>query len=348
MSFENTLMYKEIMSEAAGLKAAEEKNTAALQVISSAMKEKKPVGIVIAARGTSDHAALFAKYIFETYCGIGVSFAAPSVLTVYGGAPSLENYLVIGISQSGKAADAMEVLKHGRSCGAATLAITNDASSPMAKLCDFHLDCAQGEEKSVAATKTFTAQLYLVLLLAAAISENEKLKKAAKAAPTQIKSVYKSADLIEHAAMRYRFAQEAFMLGRGLAYPLALEFGLKTMETSYVRSRGYATSDFYHGPIAQIPADMPVFLFSICDELKEDTEKMMARLVEFGADMFLFTDNMSLLAKADAGILLPEGGEIENAFAACTALQLFACALSVAKRLDPDKPRGLNKVTITK
>ncbi len=348
MVMTETLMWKEINESAAGCRAAKAKNTAMIAEIVRAVKKKKVSGVVIAARGTSDHAGVFAKYLIETYCGLPVALAAPSVYTVYDGALCLKNQLVIGLSQSGRAADAMEVLTRANESGAVTVAITNEPDSPMASCAAFHLDCAMGPEKSVAATKTFIGELYLVLALVAKWSGNQELKDAQRRVPQVIDKTYKLAEAVEQAAGRYRFIGDSFVLGRGFAFPIALEFALKTQETCYIRSRGYATSDFYHGPVAQISDGTPVFQFALGDKLADDSRKMIERVKQAGGDVFVFTPDPAVIAEADSGILLPECDEICALFSASTAMQMFACALSTARGLNPDNPRGLSKVTITK
>lgn len=348
MNMTETLMWKEINQSGAGVRAAKTKNADVIAEIVRAAKKKKVTGVVIAARGTSDHAGLFAKYLIETYVGVPVSMAAPSVYTVYDGCLCLKNQLVIGLSQSGRAADAMEVLNRAKECGAVTVAITNEPESPMAGCAEFHLDCCMGPERSVAATKTFIGELYAVLALAAKWSGNAELRDTLRKIPQTIDKTYKLAEAIEAAAMRYRFINDSFVLARGFAYALALEFALKTQETCYIRSRGYATSDFYHGPVAQISEGTPVFLFGIGSKMYEDAKKMLDRVKQAGGDVFAYTNDPSILAMADSGILLPEGDEINTLFAAAVSMQMFACALSTARGLNPDNPRGLSKVTITK
>lgn len=343
-----TMMQQEICQSAAGLRAAKKKNAETIKNIVKAVKKKKVAGVVIAARGTSNHAGIFAKYLIETHCGVPVSIAAPSVYTVYSGNLCLKNFLVIGLSQSGQAADAIEVIKHAKACGAVTVAVTNDPASPMAAEAEFTLDCAQGPELSVAATKTFISQLYLVLMLAAAWSKNENLKAALRTSVLAVEKTYKLSEIIEQSAMRYRFINDSFVLGRGLAYPVAVEFALKTQETSYIRSRGYSTSDFYHGPIAQVSEGTPVFLFALSGALKQDSINMISRLKQSGGDIFVFSSDIDILAMADAGVALPEYDEIPSVFAAAAAMQLFSCSLAVLRGRNPDKPRGLSKVTITK
>jgi glucosamine--fructose-6-phosphate aminotransferase (isomerizing) len=341
-------MWTEITESAAGCRAAREAGLETVKALASALRKKKVKSVVIAARGTSDHAGIYAKYLIETYVGLPVSLAAPSVYTVYEGKLSLKDSFVIGISQSGRAADANEVLARGRADGAVTLAITNNADSLMASTAEYHLNCSAGPEVSVAATKTFVTQLYLSALLVAEWSRNSELKKVLRAVPGVLEKTYKLEDVIGQAARRYCFATDGFILGRGFAYPIAMEFALKTQETCYVRTRGYATSDFYHGPIAMISDNTPTFLFAVEENLYEDAEKMAEKLHEKGADVFAFTTSTNLLTKVNDGVLLPGKNGVEALFAAVAAMQIFACKLSLAKGLNPDAPRGLSKVTITK
>lgn len=348
MNMNQTIMHKEICQAAAGLKTAKKNNAQTIKEIVKTIKKKKIAGVIIAARGTSNHAGIFAKYLIETYCGVPVTLAAPSVYTVYNGNLCLKNFLVIGLSQSGQAADAIEVIKRAKACGAPTVAITNKSESPMALAAEFSLDCAQGPEESVAATKTFISQLYLGLMLAAAWSGNEALNAALKTSVSAVEKTYKISELIEQAAGRYRFITDSFILGRGLAYPIAIEFALKTQETSYIKSRGYATSDFYHGPVAQVSDGTPVFLFALSDTLKQDSINMITKIKQSGGDIFVFSDDIDILSMADGGIALPEYDEIASVFAAAIAMQIFACSLAVSRGRNPDKPRGLSKVTITK
>ncbi len=348
MLVNETKMYSEILEAASGCREAVKYNRETLAALVREIKKKKVSCVVLAARGTSDHAAIFGKYLIETYCGIPCALAAPSVYTVYESGMNLKNCLVIGLSQSGKAADALEVINRAKACGAVTLSVTNELESPMAKAAAYHLYCAMGPEYSVAATKTFVGELYLMLMLAAKLSNNDGLKRAITAIPRALQQIFKRNDEIELAARRYCFARDSFVLGRGFAFALAMEFGLKTQETCYLRSRAYATSDFYHGPIAMISDNTPVFLFALGNKLHEDALKMINRVREAGGDVFVFTNDETVLTAANAGFWIQEEEEIPAVFAAAVALQLMACNLSVARGLNPDVPRGLSKVTITK
>ena len=232
-----TLMWKEIMEQPEVLKNCQKVNAEVIAKAAAEIKSRKISSVVIAARGTSDHAAIYGKYVFETLLGIPVVLAAPSVVTVYGGKLKLQESLVIGISQSGKAGDAAEILKAGNACGAVTVAVTNYNDSPLAALAGYHLFCAAGDEKSVAATKTFSAQMYLLAMLATELSGDAALKEKFERVPQNLTGVFAIADTVKDIVKRYRFMKECFVLARGFNYPIAMESALKIQETSYIRRR---------------------------------------------------------------------------------------------------------------
>ena len=355
MDYKSTLMWKELNEAAAVLKTLAAKNEAALAAIAADAKAAQVANIYTAARGTSDHAMIYFKYLVESKLGMPVASGAPSAVTMYGAKMRFKHTLVIGCSQSGKAADVMEIVKAGNECGAVTVAITNDADSPLAKLAKYHLCCCAGEEKSVAATKTFTCQLYLSLLLADALGADlnangigEMLEKAAAAVDKTTDGMAK--DFIE--------AQECLILARGLSSALAFECGLKLQETCYIRSRAYHSSDFYHGPMAMVGKGTKVILFAskhslvpAMDEVhRADYIQCAKKMEELGADLYVITDDADSFQGIDAHIeLVPGGGnEAETVFCFALTAQMLACKVSCGKGLSPDAPRALKKVTVTK
>lgn len=343
-----TLMWKEIMEQPEVLKNCSKINAETIKKIAAEIKIRDVRSIVIAARGTSDHAAVYGKYIFETLTGLPVVLAAPSVVTVYGGNLKLQDSLVIGISQSGKASDVAEIIRGGSACGAITLTITNDENSPLAKLSNHHLFCDAGVEKSVAATKTFTAQLYLIALLAVEIADDKSLKEEYSHVPDQMEQVFKIADDVEEIVKRYRFLKECFVLARGFNYPIALESALKIQETSYIRAKAFATSDFYHGPMAMIEKDMPVIVYAPNGRSLSDVTDMIKKLKESEADLLVVSDLEEICALGDCSLLIPKTeSDFTSVFSNAAVAQMFACKLSLLHGLNPDEPRMLHKVTIT-
>ncbi len=343
------MMWNEIMEQPAVMARCFEKNKNTVAEIVKQAKNQNIKLIYIAARGTSDHAAVYARYVFEITMGIPVALAAPSVFTVYGRQPDLSNALVIGISQSGKAADVLEVLKAANRQGALTVSITNFEDSPMAAEAKYHLFCDAGLEKSVAATKTFTSQIYLLARLAAEWTNDNKLHGELSALPGQMAKALEIADIIKEKAERYRYMEHCFVLSRGVNYSIALEAALKIQETTYVKAKAYATSDFYHGPFAMIERNVPVILFAPEGPTLPYGKEMALKLADAGAELVVVSNNRELLDMGRSSFEIPyTDNDIISPFFNVAVAQMFACRLALARSLDPDKPRSLSKVTITK
>ncbi len=345
-----TKMWQEILEQPNVLERCKRESEGVISKITDHLKEQQIDSVVIAARGTSDHAGVYAKYIIEYCMGIPVALAAPSIFTMYGKSLNLKNSLVIGISQSGKAADVLEVIISANQSGATTITITNDDQSPLATEARFHLYCNAGLEKSVAATKTFTSQLYLIALLVAAWSGNDDMKKELSFIPQNINNVIEtSAKYITNKAERYLYMNECFVLTRGMNYPIALEAALKIQETSYVRAKAYAVSDFHHGPFAMIDKDMPVFVYAPEGPALKDIIEMINKLKECQAEIIVISNNKEVLEMGNCSFEIPQTkNDMISPFYNVVIAQMFACSLALTKGLNPDSPRGLNKVTITK
>lgn len=344
-------MWKEIMEQPDVIRNCAKKNAAVMEDIVREFEKRKIDSVYIAARGTSDHAAVYGKYVFEVAAGIPVALAAPSVFTVYNKTLKLKNAIVIGISQSGKAEDVLKVLQSANQCGALTVSITNYPDSPLAKAAQFHLDCTAGEEKSVAATKTFTSEMYLIGTLAASIAHDDKALEKYAGVPELIEETFGQADKIEKLAQKCSFINECIVLGRGFNYAVALEAALKIMETTYVRAKAFASSDFYHGPMAILQKGIPVFLYAPSGKMEENMVETLEKVEsESGAPAFVITDEKSerIEKAADTVICIPRTGcDLISPFCCAAAAQMIACKLAQAKGLNPDKPHMLHKVTIT-
>jgi glucosamine--fructose-6-phosphate aminotransferase (isomerizing) len=345
-----TKMLKEILEQPVVLAGIEKANEATLKSLVAELKEKKINHAIFSGRGTSDHASIYGQYILGIYQGVVTGLAIPSCITLYDGKLDLQNDLVIGVSQSGKAADALAVLAQANACGAVTVAITNNAESPMAKIAKYHLNCSANPELSVAATKTFTAQMYLIALLTAYWSGNKSLLENLRKLPFITADLLKNyQDKIETHVERFRFMKEGFVLSRGITYSIALEAALKIQETCYIKMKGYAISDFYHGPLAQLDADVPVMIFAPKGKISDDVKAITAKIEEIGIKPLVVTDDPTLCGDAANSILLPNTGcEATEAFLFAIFAQRFAEYLSLSKGLNPDAPRLLKKVTITK
>ena len=342
-------MWNEIWEQPVILERCFDKNINSIKELVKILRGKNIDSICIAARGTSDHAAVYAKYVLELTTGIPVALAASSVFTIYQKSINLKNSLVIGISQSGKAADVLEVIKCANQAGAITVTITNFPDSPLAKEAKYHLCCEAGLEKSVAATKTFTSSLYIIAQLAAEWSDNNDLRSEINFIPEKISHTFEVARIIEDKVSRYRFMNECFVLARGINYAVSLEAALKIQETTYVRAKAYATSDFQHGPIAMMEKDLPVFIFAPNGPSLKDISEMVNKLKKESIELIIISNNKEMLDMGTSSFYIPEtDNDIISPFFNVVVAQMFACKLALVKGLDPDRPRGLNKVTITK
>ncbi len=315
----------------------------------------RPRLIVMVARGTSDNAAQFGKYLIEITTAIPVSLAAPSILTLYESSLDLRDVLVVGISQSGESADTNAVLEDARKRGATTVGITNDPASTLVKLVDHPVLIAAGAEHSVAATKTYTCQLLALYLLAYALS-GAVLLEDLRRIPEWVASVLPVEEAIEDLAERYFFMTRAVTVGRGLNYANALEFGLKLMETCYVVAERFSSADLMHGPIALVERSFPVFVFAPGGVTWPSTSLVLDRLQELKAETLIITDSRNTEARTRAArfILLPidlgsHGGpaDLYTPIPYIVPAQLFAGQLSSLKGLNPDSPRTLHKITRT-
>ncbi|MDR1564197.1 MAG: SIS domain-containing protein [Oscillospiraceae bacterium] len=326
-----------------------DKNKDTLEALIKDLEDRDIKKIVIAARGTSDHAAVYGKYALELLTGIPVSLASSSIITIYNKKLKLQDTLVIGISQSGKAADVLEVLKNAKNDGAISVGITNFEDSPIAQEAQYHLCCEAGLEKSVAATKTFTTQMFLLGKLAAGWTHNERFENDLRELPVRISSVFTSADEVEKVVPRYRFANDCFVLARGVNYAIAQEAALKIQETCYVRALAYASSDFQHGPIAMITQDVPVIVFAPDGPAIDDSAAIIEKIKASGVEVLIITNNAKVAKLSPVSISIPPmSNDLISPFYNVIIAQMFACKLALLKGLNPDSPRGLNKITITK
>ncbi len=310
-----------------------------------------PRFIAIAARGTSDHAALYGKYLFETINRIFVGLAAPSVASIYHADVNLDGALVVGISQSGEAADVITVLEHARRSGAQTLALTNVASSPLAAAAETTIELHANPELAVAATKTFTTTMAALLMLAAAMHRDAALRDALQRLPDLIADVLAQEAAITAKVERFRFLQECVVLGRGYNLATAYELALKLRETSYIRAQPFASPDFVHGPIAILEEGYPVLAFANEGATLPTVLEVLLQTKGRGAETVVFGNAPAALDLADVAFPLNPGTdvpEVLSPFTSITAGQLFACTLATIKGYNPDAPRGLRKVTITR
>jgi len=340
-------MLEEIAEQPAALERTIKSEHEKIAGLARALTDRDIDLIVLVARGSSDNAALFGRYLLEITTGIPVSLSAPSVYTIYRAKLNLQHALVIGVSQSGEGEDINRVLESARDGGAFTIGITNEPASSMVKLVDETLLMHGGREQSVAATKTFTGQMMLFYMMAAALSRSGQAIDYQKIPDFAARALEQRTAIIE-LVQRYVFMENCVVVGRGLAYANAYEFALKLMETCYVVAERFSAADFLHGPLAMIERHFPVILFAPPGAMLEDTKALVSRLQELSADTLAITADIDAAAMCSRAIIMPR--EIDEFLAPIPYIipaQLFAALLAEAKGLDPDQPRSLSKVTRT-
>ncbi len=318
------------------------------------LQKRKPKLIVLAARGSSDNAARFGRYLVEITTGIPVSLAAPSVFTLYEATLALNHAVVIAVSQSGESTDINLVLERARAQGALTVGITNEAHSALVGLAEYPFLVRAGHERSVAATKTYTGQLMLLYLVAYALGAAIRLEDLRRI-PEWTAAALELEPHIAGLAERYRFMDHAVVVGRGLNYSNAFEFSLKLMETCYVVAERFSSADLLHGPIAMVERSFPAFLFTPGGVTWAGMSEMVTRLRALKADTLVITDRGNREAAAlDRAVVVPlkllQRSRPEDLYTPIPYIlpaQIFAARLAEVKGIDPDRPRTLSKVTRT-
>ncbi len=309
-----------------------------------------PGYVFLAARGTSDNAGRYANYLWGSMNGLPVALATPSLFTYFQRPPRLKGALVVGVSQSGQSPDIVSVLAEGRKQGCATLAITNDPVSPLAGVADFVIDIQAGDEKAVAATKTYTAELMVIAMLSAALKRDAEQRNLLEYVPGWAAQALDQDDQIAQMVERYRYMSRCVVIGRGYNYATAFEWSLKLKELSYVMADPYSSADFLHGPIAMIDQGFPVLAVNPGGKVYTEGLALLERLRnELSAELVVISDQEQALSYAQTPLRLPTGiPEWLTPLTAILPAQLFAYHLTRAKGFDAESPRVIRKVTETR
>ncbi len=320
------------------------------QAIAEAIRQREIDFVFLAARGTSDHAGVYAQYLWGSLNRLPVAFAAPSLFTRYSGWPRLSRALAVDISQSGQSPDIVSVIDEARYQGALTLAIANDLASPLAEAAEFALDVGAGPEQAVAATKSYTAQLLAIAALGAAISNEEDKLAALWRVPHAVSEALKLEPGIEHVAAEYQTMDRCVVLGRGFNYATAQEWALKLKELAYVFADPYSAADFQHGPIAVVDPGFDLLAVAPHGAVLGDIVSLLRRLRDdLQANLLVLSDDDEALGLGHAAFRLPaDVPEWLTPLVAIVPAQLFCYYLTKAKGYDTEAPRGLRKVTLTK
>ncbi len=304
--------------------------------------------VLIAARGTSDNAARYAQYLFGAHNRLQVGLATPSLFTMYDSAPDLSEALVIGISQSGQSPDIVSVLEEARRQGRPTLALVNDVQSPLAQAARHVIPLHAAPERSVAATKSYTASLAALAMLSCAMAGDCSNQVDLARVPDAMQQTLDGLESHLPHVERYRYMEHCATIGRGYNYSTAFEVALKIKELTRTVAESYSSADFRHGPIATVYRGFPVILVAPRGPVFEDIVELADHLAELQAEMLVISDDESLLERAHLPLPLPSNlPEWLIPLVAVVPGQMFATRLTVVKGLNPDNPEGLKKVTET-
>jgi glutamine---fructose-6-phosphate transaminase (isomerizing) len=299
----------------------------------------RPRFALIAARGSSDNVARYAQHVLGRLCGIPVALATPSLYTLYGAPPRLDGALVIGISQSGASPDVTAVVQDAADQGQATLAITNDPGSPMARAAQHVVELGTGEERSVAATKTYTASLAAVAALAAALAGDDGLRAALRGTPAAVARQLEQPvdEAVELAALWQRCA----VVGRGANYATAFEAALKVKELTGIAAEPYSPPDLMHGPVAVVGPEHGVLAFAPPGPTEDDVRSAVHEAERRGAPTILASGD------PESPIRLVPQPDWLSPFCAAVAAQRLAAGVAERRGIEVDRPFGLSKITKT-
>jgi len=345
----DSYLQTEILEQPEVLQRLLEDERPAIERIAAIIRQAAPSYVMLVARGSSDNAARYGQYLFGAVNGLPVALAAPALYTLYQRPPRLEGALVLAISQSGQSPDIVAVVEEGRRQGALTVAITNEPESPLACAAQHTIALLAGPERSLAATKTYTASLMALALLSAALAGDAGHTQSLQAVPGFVAEVLASAPAILQAAERYRYMDACVVASRGYNYATAFEITLKLKELAYVLAEPYSLADFRHGPMAMVERDFPVITLVPEGVMAPGLLEFLRQLRERQAEIMVISALDEALALAQTPLALPRGlPEWLSPLVTVIPGQLFALALAQTKGLDLDHPRGLRKVTLTR
>lgn len=334
------------ISEQPGILAGLVERRSGIAEVAEKISQKPPRFALLAARGSSDHGALYAKYLIEVLLGLPAGLVSPSTATLYGARPDLRDVLFITVSQSGGSPDLIEVTEAARRQGALTVSVTNTPDSPLRAASELGVDIGAGVEKAVAATKTYSATLMALYLFIDAIrgGKGEDAEKIGELAQQTLDGAVEG---VQRAVDRYRFVDRVLTTGRGYSYASALEASLKLAETSYLAARAYSGADLLHGPVAAVDGETAVLAATSLGRGGEAMREVLEAVGERGADVLAIG---SAANDVPAALRIPVAPTVEELAPVLEILpiQRIALGLSLARGGNPDNPRGLLKVTKTR
>jgi glutamine---fructose-6-phosphate transaminase (isomerizing) len=314
--------------------------------VAQRVRARRPRFALLAARGSSDHAALYAKYLIEVLLQLPAGLVSPSTTTLYGARPDLADVLLVSVSQSGGSPDLLEVTESARRRGALTVAVTNTPGSPLNEAAELAVDVGAGTELAVAATKTYSATLLALYLLVDAV-RGGRGEHAAALGELAERTLDGSSGAVADAVRRYRFVERVITTGRGYSSATAAEAALKLAETSYLAARAYSGADLLHGPVAAVDEETAVLAVTSAGHGGEAMREVLDVVRQRGADVLALGSAADAVSAA-LRIPVPETAEEVAPVLEVLPAQRLALGLALARGADPDHPRGLRKVTRTR
>jgi glucosamine--fructose-6-phosphate aminotransferase (isomerizing) len=338
----------EILEQPAALQRVLATQLPEISRVARAISRREVDYVLVAARGTSDHAGIYAQYLWGAFNGLPVALATPSLVSLYGASPRFRHALVVGISQSGRSPDVVGVIAEGKHQGALTLAITNDVTSALAGAADLVLDISAGPERAVAATKTYTCTLLVLAALSLAMAQDTGRAAELRHVPDAAAQVLRQETTVQQIAHEHRAMNRCVVLGRGYSYSTAQEWALKLKELAYVLADPYSAADFQHGPIAIVGSGFPVLAVAPRGAVYADMLALLRRLRNERANLIIISDDNEALELSGSPLYVPAGlPEWLMPLVSIIPAQLYCYHLTRAKGYDPEAPRGLHKVTLT-
>ena len=337
----STLMFTEAREAADAVERQFEANAAIVRDLATRLRTQPPRAVVTYARGSSDHAATFAKHVIETRVGVLTSSGAPSISSVYRDPPDFRDCLALALSQSGQSPDILAAMRAAKTGGALTIALVNAEGSRLEDAVDTTVPLRAGPEQSVAATKSYITSLAAVLHLVAEWAGDDDLLNALAAAPAKLRQAFECdwsplVDCLKH-------ARGLYVIGRGPGLGIAQEAALKLKETCRIHGEAFSAAEVRHGPMELVGADFPLLVFRQSDESSEGVEELALDVIERGAPVFVAGAEV----RGATALPVPEAHELIEPLLHIQALYRAANQLSVELGLHPDRPRHLRKVTET-
>ncbi|MEO5704760.1 MAG: SIS domain-containing protein [Candidatus Limnocylindrales bacterium] len=341
-------LHHEILQQPDAARRQLESTPDALDALAARLRARPIASVVIAARGTSDHAAIYAQYVLGVRNGLSVGLATPSLVSIYGAELDVRDSLVIGISQSGASPDIVAVVTAAARQGAPTLAITNDPSSALAAAAEHVIDLAAGPELAIAATKTYTTSLLAIARLSLALRPDPEAERAMRDIPGAITAAIDLEPAVAAVVAELGPIDRCVIVGRGFEYATAREWALKLKELARVFADPYSAADFLHGPIALVQPGIPALVLAPSGATEASMAELLGDLRGRSVDSVVLSDVAATLDRGRWPIALPGGvAEWLRPVVSIVPGQLFAYHLTRARGLDPDAPRYLSKVTRT-